>query len=81
MLQLVTIVTEIAAVMDSNGVDIYFLNRPPILNVTDARLVAHEFNKPPQGLTPITPALRSILAVKRNVSYEKKLIVLIATDG
>ena len=67
--------------MDSNGIDIYFLNRPPVLNVTDARLISQEFNKPPQGLTPITPALRKILATKRSVSYEKKLIVLIATDG
>jgi hypothetical protein len=67
--------------MDPNGIDLYFLNRPPVLNVTDARLVAQEFNKPPQGLTPITPAVRKILAAKRSVSYEKKLVVLIATDG
>ena len=72
---------EIAAVMDSNGVDIYFLNRPALMNVTDARLVTQEFDKPPKGLTPITPALRNILASKRTISYEKKLLILIATDG
>jgi len=67
--------------MDPNGIDLYFLNRPPVLNVTDVRLVAQEFNKPPRVLTPITPALRKILAAKRSISFEKKLIVVIATDG
>lgn len=81
MRRLVTIISELAVVMDSNGVDIYFLNRPPVLNVTDARLITQEFSKPPQGLTPIAPALRQILAAKRAVSYEKKLLIFIATDG
>lgn len=78
---MVTIVSELAIVMDSNGIDIYFLNRPPVLNVTDARLVTQEFSQPPHGLTPITPALRKILEAKRSISYEKKLVVVIATDG
>ncbi len=78
---MVTIVSELAIVLDSNGIDIYFLNRPPVLNVTDARLVTQQFNQPPKGLTPITPALRKILAAKRSIAYEKKLVVVIATDG
>ncbi len=78
---MVTIVAEIAGIMDSNGVDVYFLNRRPLMNVTDARVVQQEFNNPPQGLTPITPVLRNILAAKRSISYEKKLLILIATDG
>jgi hypothetical protein len=77
----VTIVVELAAVMDSNGVDVYFLNRAPIMNITDARIIQQEFNNPPKGLTPITPTLRNILAAKRTISYEKKLIIIIATDG
>ena len=67
--------------MDSNGVDIYFLNREPMLNVTDTRYVHQAFNTPPQGLTPLVPALRRILAAKRNQTYERKLLILIATDG
>ncbi|CAF1563811.1 unnamed protein product [Rotaria sp. Silwood1] len=78
---LVNIVVDICAVMDSNGVDVYFLNRDPMLNVTDTRYVRQVFNTPPQGLTPLVPALRRIIAAKRNQSFEKKLLILIATDG
>ncbi|CAF1330134.1 unnamed protein product [Adineta ricciae] len=78
---LVNIVVDISAVMDSNGIDIYFLNRDPMLNVADTRYVRQVFNTPPQGLTPLVPALRRILAAKRNQTYEKKLLILIATDG
>jgi Mg-chelatase subunit ChlD len=67
--------------MDSNGVDVYFLNRDPMLNITDTRHVRQVFSTPPQGLTPLVPALRRILAAKRNQTYEKKLLILVATDG
>jgi Mg-chelatase subunit ChlD len=52
-----------------------------MLNVTDGRYVRQAFNMPPQGLTPLVPALRRILAAKRNVALEKKLLILVATDG
>ncbi len=67
--------------IDSNGVDIYFLNRAPMLNVTNAQNIQFAFNTPPQGLTPLVPRLREILAAKRSQSYEKNLLILIATDG
>lgn len=67
--------------MDSDGIDVYFLNRRPLLNVTNTQVLQKEFNTRPQGYTPITRTLRTILAAKRNVSYEKKLVVFIATDG
>jgi hypothetical protein len=67
--------------MDANGVDVYFLNREPILNVTNAQTIRHAFNSPPQGMTPLVPAIRRILASKRSQAYEKKLLLLIATDG
>ena len=67
--------------MDSNGVDVYFLNRKPLMNVTDSRMVQQEFNNRPQGLTPLAAALRSIIAAKRSQTFEKKLLILIATDG
>ena len=73
--------TDISAVMDANGVDIYFLNREPILNVTNAQNIRQAFNHPPQGMTPLVAAIRRILAAKRSTAYEKKLLLLIATDG
>jgi hypothetical protein len=74
-------VVDISAVMDSNGVDVYFLNRDPLLNVTNAQAIRPVFNSSPQGLTPLVPAIRRILAAKRSQAYEKKLLLLIATDG
>lgn len=67
--------------MDSDGIDVYFLNRQPLLNVTNTETIKKAFNNRPQGGTPICGTLRKILAAKRTVSYEKKLVVLIATDG
>lgn len=67
--------------MDSDGIDVYFLNRRPLLNVTNAQVLQQEFNNRPQGYTPITKAVKNILAAKRTVSYEKKLVIFIATDG
>jgi hypothetical protein len=68
-------------VIDQNGIDIYFLNRDPMLNVTNGQYVRQAFNIPPRGLTPLVPALRRILAAKRNQPYGKQLLILIATDG
>lgn len=67
--------------MDANGVDVYFLNRDPVMNVTNMQTMMHVFNSPPNGLTPLVPALRRILAAKRSQTFEKKLLILIATDG
>lgn len=67
--------------MDSSGVDIYFLNREPILNVTNTQNILQTFNQRPSGLTPLAAAVRRILAAKRSQAYEKKLLLLIATDG
>lgn len=67
--------------MDANGVDVYFLNRDSAVNVTSAQNVRQIFGIPPNGLTPLVPALRRILAAKRSLSLEKKLLILVATDG
>ena len=67
--------------MDSNGVDVYFLNREPMLNMTNTQAMHHLFNARPQGLTPLVPVLRRILNSKRSLTYQKKLLILIATDG
>ena len=75
------IVVDITAVTDSNGVDIYFLNREPMLNVIDGRYIRQAFNILPQGLTPLVPALRQILAAKYNQTSRKRLLILVATDG
>ncbi|CAF1518433.1 unnamed protein product, partial [Rotaria sordida] len=79
---IVQIIIDIGTIFDSNGVDVHFLNRPPMLNVTDPRQVIESFSQRPQGLTPLTPALRRIFqsGASRH-SSNKRLLVFVATDG
>ncbi|KAJ3298187.1 hypothetical protein HDU79_000075 [Rhizoclosmatium sp. JEL0117] len=81
----VSTVTDIAATLDSDGIDVFFLNREPVRNVTgpSAALDA-AFAPRPGGYTPITRVLREVLAEKWlsvNQADRKKLLILIATDG
>ena len=78
---IVRIIVDIATIMDKDGVDLYFLNRATVLNVTSSQQVDHLFQQPPSGLTPITPVLQHVLQAKKQVMMEKKLLILIATDG
>lgn len=79
---IVQIVMEIGTVFDSNGVDVYFLNRPPMRNVTDARQVVESFIQRPGGLTPLTQALRQIFqSAGSKPGSDKRLLVFVATDG
>ena len=63
------------------SIDLYFLNRPPILGVTNPSQVEVAFQAPPHGFTPLSKAFRYIMAAKRATLGEKKLLVLIFTDG
>ena len=79
---IVQIVMEIGTIFDSNGVDVHFLNRPPVLNVTDPRQVVEAFSQRPQGFTPLTPALRQIFQSEASKpNSDKRLLVFVATDG
>ncbi|KAJ3409627.1 hypothetical protein CcCBS67573_g01790 [Chytriomyces confervae] len=79
----VQIVTDIAATLDEDGIDVYFLNRAPVRNVFSAEQLQQAFANPPRGYTPITRVLRQVLHEKRSQAIEsgKKLLVLLATDG
>jgi hypothetical protein len=58
-----------------------FLNRPGFSNVTSGAQVAHAFGPPPSGVTPLAFAVSSILREKAATIVEKKLLLVIATDG
>lgn len=79
--QIVSITVDIGSVLDPDGLDIYFLNRPPLLRVKDSSQLLPAFAQPPNGLTPITRALRHILQAKQKEIQERKLLIIIATDG
>lgn len=77
----VNIVTEIASSLDPDGLDIYFLNRPRLTGISSAVQVQAAFASPPSGWTPICRTLRQVFQDKAAVIHEKKLLVILATDG
>lgn len=75
---------EIANFFDSNGCDVYFLNnQPPIKNIKNTQEFLNYFRQiKPRGYTPLTKTLNQVLLDNANiVSYEKKLLIIIVTDG
>ena len=72
----------ITLMFDANGVDIYFLNGGKYSKVKNAADVDHAFSRTPGDYTPLVPVLRDIFqSPMAQPGREKKLLVLIATDG
>ncbi|CAF4796112.1 unnamed protein product, partial [Rotaria socialis] len=67
--------------LDPDGVDVYFLNRRPALNVRSSKELTNIFATPPNGMTPIVRVFRQVLQDKEKRIRERKLLVLLATDG
>jgi len=79
---IVKIVLDIGVIFDSNGVDIYFLNRRKFLKVKDPKVVDQAFETPPSGYTPLVSVLKNIFQSElARRGRDKKLLVFIATDG
>jgi hypothetical protein len=74
-------VVDIAACLDPDGIDVRFLNRPGFSHITSMAQVAGAFAPPPAGFTPLAAAVTSILREKAAAIAEKKLLIVIATDG
>ncbi len=70
------IIIDIAGILDSSGIDIYFLNREDLLEVKSSKYLK-TFNDPPTGSTPLTKCLAKVMDKK---TIKPKLII-IATDG
>ncbi|UJR11808.1 hypothetical protein I4U23_015988 [Adineta vaga] len=79
--KIVSIVVDLASPLDPDGVDIYFLNRDPIFHVRSSTELANIFMVHPSGSTPIVPVLRRVLRDKHQQINERKLLILLATDG
>ena len=79
--QTVSIIVDLASTLSPDGIDIYFLNRQPLLHVTDSSQLHDAFSQLPNGATPIARVLSYVLNLKRFNIYDRKLLVLIATDG
>jgi DNA-directed RNA polymerase subunit N (RpoN/RPB10) len=77
-----SVIVDLATVFDENGVDIYFLNRPSILNVKSSQylMATKQFMDQPNYGTPLSERLRQVLQEKK-IDVGKRLLILIATDG
>jgi hypothetical protein len=76
------VIVDLATCLDPEGVDIYFLNRPPVSKVTQHAQVEHLFHQPPGGFTPLSRTLRAVFGNTQQALAEgKKLLIIIATDG
>mgnify|MGYP003452126154 CR=1 FL=1 len=73
------VIIDIASTMATNGVDVYFLNRPPILGVITHEQLDNTFKIKPAGATPIVPILKKIFS--KPPKQGKKRLVILMTDG
>ena len=65
-----------------DGVDFYFLNRPPVLNVRVFEQVEESFTRNPgrNDLTPLSSTLTTVLDNTRHTDA-RKVVINIVTDG
>jgi hypothetical protein len=75
---IVQILTEVAVALDSNGVDLFFMNRASVKHVSASPQIVGAFQRQPQGETPTAKVLYDIT---RSYSAEKPVLVILAADG
>lgn len=77
------IAIEIITLFDPDGASVYFLNKQPspIYNVRNEDQLNDLFNFRPRGYTPLPRVLNTLLRDNEQTLAEKKLLILIATDG
>jgi len=68
--------------INRRGLDLYFMNRGKVLNVTDCSGLSNIFSSLPNGSTPLLTSLQTIYNDKRSVTNSShKLLILVVTDG
>ncbi|KAL0215039.1 hypothetical protein P9112_007223 [Eukaryota sp. TZLM1-RC] len=81
----VSVIAQLATTLDSDGIDVYFLNSSGMNNVTSPHQVEVLFNRRPSGVTPLTKVFNQVVADKHDVLTGteacKKLLVIVITDG
>lgn len=79
--KLASVIIDFVTAINPDGLDIYFLNRPKLSNVTTTAGLQNAFNIPPNGGTPLIGALKMIYAEKKYLPSDKKLLIVCLTDG
>lgn len=73
----VDIISELAVILDDDGIDVRTLNVDMMYNIRTTEQVSSLFNKVPHGRTPLTRVLREVM----NTPFKKPKLILIVTDG
>jgi hypothetical protein len=76
----VSTVFSVTECIEQSPLDVYFLNRPSLLNVQQLGQITEAFAAPPCGPTPIVPVLRHALAQPCPPTYMGRIFIL-CTDG
>jgi len=80
--KLASVIIEFVAATNSDGLDIYFLNRDKIHNINTTAGLQCIFGQPPSGGTPLISKLRQIYHEKvSKLSPDRKLLIIVITDG
>lgn len=79
--KLASIMIDFITSINPKGLDIYFLNRPKICNVTDLSGLQSVFSNPPNGGTPLIRSINQICNDKSYLPSNKSLLIVVITDG
>lgn len=80
--KLASVMIEFVTAINPNGLDIYFLNREKITNVTNNAGLQAVFNNPPDGDTPLKESLEKIYKDKKHIcNINRNLLIVVITDG
>ena len=79
--KLAAVIIEFITSINDNGLDIYFLNRQKICNVSTVAGLQNIFNIPPCGGTGLTHSLMELYHDNEDILKEKKLLIIVITDG
>jgi len=79
--KLVAVIINFATSISSDGIDIYFLNRPKVTGVTSLTGLQTVFSVPPTGGTPLCASLQRIYQDHTDFPADKKLLIVVITDG
>merc|ERR1712187_508669 len=73
-------ILELGCVFDQSGIDIFFLNRPPLHNLKDGDELSRSFGSKP-GISNKTPLLATLRKAVEYSEGEKPVLLTILTDG
>jgi len=72
---------QIVTAINPEGLDVHFLNRPPVYRVTETSALAGVFASPPGGGTPLRGALQKIYAEAASIPDSRNVLIVVLTDG